>query len=109
MFQLRKGNNRRNSKQESQVCLLRRQDAVQEKKHNNQSQSKMNYKVSFEIENPALLKLLKTEYRNVEKERFKVTADKNIKVEAKDATALKAALNSVANAIAVFEKMENIK
>jgi len=69
----------------------------------------MNYTATIDIKNPALLKLLEVEYKKVKKERFQVTVDKDIKVRAKDATALKAVLNSIANSIIIFEKMEKVK
>jgi len=69
----------------------------------------MNFTATIGIKNPKLLKLLKTEYKKVKKERFEVYVDKDIKVKAKDATALKAILNSISNSIIIFEKMEKLK
>jgi tRNA threonylcarbamoyladenosine modification (KEOPS) complex Pcc1 subunit len=69
----------------------------------------MNYTATIDVTNPKLLELLVVEYKKVEKERFTITVDKNIKINAKDTTALKAALNSVANSMIIFEKMEKIK
>ena len=89
--------------------ILRRQSAVQEKVNHYKRQCKMNYAVTIEIEDPKLLKLLKVEYEKVEKDRFQVEVGRNIRVRAKDATALKAILNSIVNLFAVFEKMERIE
>lgn len=89
--------------------LLRRKNAVQEKGNCNKSQGKMSYTAAIEVKNPALLKLLAVEYKKVKKDRFDVSVDRNVQISAKDATAFKAILNSVANSIQVFEKMEKIK
>jgi tRNA threonylcarbamoyladenosine modification (KEOPS) complex Pcc1 subunit len=69
----------------------------------------MSYTAAIEVKNPALLKLLAVEYKKVKKDRFDVSVDRNVQISAKDATAFKAILNSVANSIQVFEKMEKIK
>ncbi|MBW3012196.1 hypothetical protein KY311_03350 [Candidatus Woesearchaeota archaeon] len=70
----------------------------------------MSYQATIEINNPDQIKLLKTEFDNLKKQRFQaVIEDKKIKIKAEDATALKAILNSVSNVLAVFEKMEKIK
>ncbi len=70
----------------------------------------MSYTAVIEIENPDQLKLLKAEFKSIEKERFKATVEGDkLKITAEDATALKAILNSVSNTLIVFEKMEKLK
>lgn len=70
----------------------------------------MSYQAVIEIKNPNQLKLLKAEFKDLVTERFQAKIEENkIKVNADDAVALKAALNSIANTLTVFEKMEKLK
>lgn len=70
----------------------------------------MSYKAVLEIDDPEKIRILKTEFESLQKERFTVKTQKNrVEISAQDATALKAILNSVCKVLAVYEKMRKIK
>ena len=70
----------------------------------------MNYHAVIDIKNPDQLKILATEFQDLKKERFSVLIkDNQLIIDAKDAVALKAIVNSVINALTIFEKVEKLK
>ena len=70
----------------------------------------MSYTATLKIDEPEKIRILKTEFESLEKERFTVKTTKDaVEITAEDATALKAILNSVCKVLTVYEKMRKIK
>ena len=67
------------------------------------------YKATIQPDNKELLKLLQTEFRNLETKRFTIITDEQISITANDAVALKTALSAVTKAIEIFEKVEKLE
>ena len=66
------------------------------------------YEVVIKIDNSKKLTVLKTEFIDLKTKRFEISIDKDVKIKAEDAVALKSALMSVTKALEVYEKMEGI-
>ena len=74
----------------------------------------MKYSLKLSIKHPKLYDLIKIELDDFKSDRSntKLTKTKDgceIKVEAKDAVALRASLNSITQLLKVYEKMQEIK
>ncbi|MCK4670642.1 MAG: hypothetical protein KAT43_05565 [Nanoarchaeota archaeon] len=70
----------------------------------------MTYEVTLKIDEPEKIRILKTEFESLEKQRFTIKTKKDtVEITAEDATALKAILNSVCKVLIVYEKMRQIK
>ena len=65
-------------------------------------------KADIILENPTAIELLRSEFKKLEQKRFTITTDNAIHIEADDGVAFKAAVNSIANSIIIFEKMQGI-
>ncbi len=66
------------------------------------------YEAVILVNDPEKIKILKTEFESVKTDRFEILTEKEVKIRAKDAVALKSALMSVSKALEVYEKMQGI-
>ena len=94
--------------------LLWLKDTLQTTFNNYKSQSKMKYSFKLKVEDPKVFDLIKVELDGLKSERSttKLTQTEygfDIEVEAKDAVALRASLNSIAQLLKIYEKVQEIK
>ena len=94
--------------------ILWLKDAVQASLNNNQSQGQMKYSLKLAIKDPKIFDLIKTEIKNLEKTRSKIAIKKTkngfeIDLQARDAVALRASINSITQLLKVYEKVQTIK
>ncbi|MBW3013184.1 hypothetical protein KY325_03445 [Candidatus Woesearchaeota archaeon] len=69
----------------------------------------MSYKCVIQIDDNKKRDVLKAEFKDLKTDRFQITTGKEVIVTAKDAVALRAALNSICKALYVFDKAKEIK
>ncbi|MBD3259354.1 hypothetical protein GF371_01860 [Candidatus Woesearchaeota archaeon] len=69
----------------------------------------MSYRCVIQIEDAKKKDVLRSEFKDLKTERFQIKTDKEVIVTAKDAVALRAALNSVCKALYIFDKSKEIK
>ncbi len=91
------------------MSVLRFKNTLQAKNHTNTSQGKMNYSLELEIKHN-VYELLKPELSRFETDRSTIRLEENkVFIEAKDAVALRASMDSVAQLMKVYEKMRMVK
>ncbi|MBW2987004.1 hypothetical protein KY336_00500 [Candidatus Woesearchaeota archaeon] len=69
----------------------------------------MSYKCVIELDDSKKRDVLKSEFKDLETNRFQIKIKDEVIVTAEDAVALRAALNSICKALYIFDKAKEIK
>lgn len=91
--------------------ILRRKNSLQTTKFCHESTCTMNITATITVDDQKANTVLQTEFKALVQERFSIAMDENntITITAKDAISFKAAASGLANALASYEKMTQVK